>query len=322
LKKTRNILYVSPKIRLEAKMSVNFNISQSQAINGVRFSTATPLVVPQIPVPKHQVVHKGLHSSPQDAFSFLMMMNAMARTRVNTQWGTAMAAVDDYRYSAEIPSFGKYVDDQMQLTLKPKADGDIMSIEAELDYRCCHFSIQQLAVIDDIELGAGVSTLSIRLGAELLSKAAVREDKKLRSTHPDVHRSLIRSGMCLANACMIASSMGDDCIIKKDNPVTTPRTNNAVAATTTPAFSIDEHGLYRDEEAPLFTVTYIHPEDASAPRGSPQTRAYINIVENIPFTHEGLKWAHAPFVEDIMVAAAYMRPHMFPYESVFRPRNS
>lgn len=299
---------------------MNFNISQAQAINGVRFSTATPLVVPQL-VPEAPLAHDGLHSSPQRAFDFLMMMNAMAQTKVPTQWGTAMASIEDYRYSANIPSFGKYVDDQVQLTMSPEEKDGVMGMEAELDYHCSHFSIQQLAIVDNVEAGTGISTLSIRLGAELLSKAAVREDKALRDTHPDAHRSIIKSGMCLANAYMIGSSMGDDCVIKKDNPVTEPRTNSAMAATTMRALSIDGDGLYWDQEAPRYTVTFIHPEDASAPRGSPETRSYIHIVENIPFTHEGLKWAHAPFVEDIMVAAAYMRPHMFPYEPIFTPRS-
>lgn len=195
-------------------------------------------------------------------------------------------------------------------------------MEAELDYTCSHFSMTQLAVVHDLEAGSGISTFSIRIGAALLIKAAVRDDKELQHTHRDVHKSIIKYGMCLANARMIASSMGGDSINRTNERETTPQTNNIVAVATMPAYSIDEDGLYRDEEAPIFTVTFIHPQNASAPRGSPKTRAYIHIVENIPFTHEGLTRPHAPFVRDIMVAAAYMRPHMLPYEPIFTPRDT
>jgi len=302
-------------------MAINFNVSQSEALNGVRFSTAGPMVVPQMSAPEEPVSHHGLHRSPKDAFSFLMLMNATAQPTTDTQWGTATTQIGNYRYISTIQRFGRYVDDRMQFSMLPLDKHGMMGMEAELDYRCCHFSALQLAVVDDLDAEAGISTLSMRIGAELLSRAAVLRDSRLREADSDVRRSIIKGGMCLANARMIASSLGDDCIIKKDEPVTKPRTNNTIAATTMSAFSIDEHGLYRDAEAPLFTVTYIHPEDAGEPRGSPKTRAYIHIVENIPFTGGGLEREHAPFVQDLMVAAAYMRPHMFPYDAIFTPRS-
>jgi len=321
---------------------MKFNISQSQAIDGVRFSTATPLVAPQLPLPDSRITHSALHETPLNTVSFFTMMDAMAQPRITTQWGTAIASVHDRRYTAEIPAFerrvnnqpllpfmpaeisspGHYLDDQMQLSILPTENGDKLGLEVELDYRCSHFSVIQTAVIPDIPKTAGVSTISIHIGATLLIKAAVRDDKELKRAHPNVHNSIIKHGMCLANARMIASSMGGDSINKTDERVTTSRTSNIVAVDTLPAFNVDEHGLYPDEEAPLFKVTFIHPEDASAPRGSPKTRPYIHILENVPFTCEGLERPHAPIIQDLMVAAAYMRPGMFPYEPVFTPRNS
>lgn len=99
---------------------MKFDISQSSALNGVRFSTATPLVLPQMTSADQPVTHNGLHRSPKDTFEFLMMMNSMAQRSVGTQWGTAIAEVDNYRYSAEIPSFGRYLDDRMGLIISPK----------------------------------------------------------------------------------------------------------------------------------------------------------------------------------------------------------
>ena len=222
-----------------------------------------------------------------------------------------------------MPKFKPHLDDNLSVECMHVDHPGHYELGARLRYGYGQVSIEQIAYIKDlnnweknIPNHPGISTISMRVSVELLIKAMVLDKCMTKEMYPHVHMSIIRGGLSMANALAMGLTFEQDYTVESSG--NNPHEIRVASNELSPGFSADAHGLFMDEEAPRFSVTYIFPQDENAGRGSPLTRSYVDIVQNLNFYMEGLsspmKTPYSPIIHDLVRAAALSRPNMFPFD--------
>jgi hypothetical protein len=276
-------------------MMISSYFNTAVVVNGMMFSTRQTPIVPFLAQKKPMDVIRrdAFHMVPEDFASVVMLMNEKAASQFDSRWGRAYLdvhdRVDGYDVSVEVPDFGKYINDKLLLKMFLSSRDNGMGAGVKINYRCGHFGVQQIATIDNISkwkkdpvTHPGISAISIHMGAELLIRAMVLNKSKTRDQYPRVHRSIIKGGLSLANALTIGLAFGGDYTVVGDEAVSNMMMNG---------------------ETPSFSVKY-RPD------------RHIDVVQSVYFDSNGLKQPFSPFIEDLMVAAALMRPNMLPLDGL------